>query len=198
MVLSKSGWVVSTLALVSTYLLAPQAQTSFAALHDGSFPEALLAVATLIQLALSAWVLLAVGLILLGGSSRLIRLMTPRLLRHALFAGAAGAIAITPAHAEPNLGPHDVQQHSLAGMKLPDRPTTSAPQADYTRSSVIVLPGDSLWAIAARSLPASATVSDIAAATARWHSANRAVIGANPHLIFPGQQLTPPLGKDLR
>lgn len=199
MCLSKSGWVVTALAVVSAWLLAPQAATSLEAVDGPSFPDALLALATLLQLALSMWVLLAVTLALLGSSSHLVRLTTPRLLRHALFAGAAGAIAVTPAYADPHLGPHEAPQHSLSGMKLPDRPSSAAtPDLVHTRFSIIVRPGDTLWAIAARSLPPSASAADIAAATSRWHDANRAVIGVDPHLIFPGQQLTPPLGKDRR
>lgn len=52
--------------------------------------------------------------------------------------------------------------------------------------------GDTLWAIAAEQLGTGATVADIAAAWPAWHETNRAVIGANPNLIHPGQQLLTP------
>jgi hypothetical protein len=35
---------------------------------------------------------------------------------------------------------------------------------------------------------------DIAAAWPRWYAANRAVIGPDPGLIRPGQELMPPSG----
>lgn len=197
--LSKSGWVLSVLAITSTYLLMPEARESLEALRGPSFPDALLALTTLVQLLLSLWVLLAISLTLLGGSSRLVRLVTPRILRRALFAGAVGALTIAPAHAETHLGPYESSQHSLSGMRLPDRPSMllDATAGQAVLPSLIVQPGDSLWVIATQSLPAGASVAEIAEMTTRWYDANRAVIGPSPHLIFPGQQLTRPLGKEL-
>jgi nucleoid-associated protein YgaU len=57
--------------------------------------------------------------------------------------------------------------------------------------SATVEPGDSLWVIAARHLPADATDSDIDTTWRAWYSANAEVIGANPDLIIPGQHLLP-------
>lgn len=57
---------------------------------------------------------------------------------------------------------------------------------------VTVLRGDTLWAIAAAHLGPGAGAEEIAAEWPRWHQHNRAVIGADPDLIHPGQQLTPP------
>ena len=56
-------------------------------------------------------------------------------------------------------------------------------------------PGDTLWSLAARDLPAD---SPDAAITARWHAiyaANRSLIGPDPDVIVPGQRLRLP-GKD--
>ncbi len=61
---------------------------------------------------------------------------------------------------------------------------------------MVVRPGDTLWAIAARSLPAGATQRRDRPCLRRWHAANRDVIGDDPNLIFPTQRLAPPLGKD--
>ncbi len=64
--------------------------------------------------------------------------------------------------------------------------------------AVVVQPGDSLWRIAARELAARAgttehpTDGQIAREWPRWYAANRAVIGPDPNLIYPGQRLTPP------
>lgn len=58
--------------------------------------------------------------------------------------------------------------------------------------AVVVHRGDTLWAIAAQHLGPDATAEEVAEAWPRWHEANRAVIGDDPHLILPGQQLLPP------
>lgn len=58
--------------------------------------------------------------------------------------------------------------------------------------TVTVHRGDTLWSIAAAHLGTTATLEQIAESWPRWHAANRAVIGGNPHLILPGQQLRPP------
>jgi len=57
---------------------------------------------------------------------------------------------------------------------------------------VIVHPGDSLWKLAARDLGPGADDTDIDAAWRNWYAANRALIGADPDLIQPGQRLQPP------
>lgn len=59
-------------------------------------------------------------------------------------------------------------------------------------SGVVVQPGDSLWSIAARGLPADATAARIDAAWREWYRSNHDVIGDDPNLIRPGQYLTAP------
>lgn len=60
-----------------------------------------------------------------------------------------------------------------------------------------VRPGDTLWGIAARQLRARDDAAPPGAAVERYwrsiYSANRAVIGADPDLIFPGQVLVLPV-----
>ncbi len=76
-----------------------------------------------------------------------------------------------------------------------DWPATPAPHPaapEVVRHPVVVLRGDSLWSIAARHLPATATPPEIEQAWHHWYAANAAVIGDNPDLILPGQILTPP------
>lgn len=85
---------------------------------------------------------------------------------------AAGATATAP--------PAGAATGDLS-LDWPDTPTT-----------VVVEPGDSLWALAARHLPSSATDAEIAAAWPSWWSANRSVIGDDPDLLHPGQRLQPP------
>jgi nucleoid-associated protein YgaU len=57
---------------------------------------------------------------------------------------------------------------------------------------VLVRPGDTLWAIAARELGPGATAAQVAAEWPRWHAANLHRIGPDPDLIVPGWHLRPP------
>lgn len=97
--------------------------------------------------------------------------------------GVALAGSLTaPAHATPDRPRPDL----LSGLPLPDR---AQGPAHPVRRGVVVRPGDSLWTLAERDLPAAAPdrlVSD------RWHEIyrrNRGVIGPDPDLIHPGQVL---------
>jgi nucleoid-associated protein YgaU len=57
-----------------------------------------------------------------------------------------------------------------------------------------VVPGDCLWSIAARVLGSSASSSATDRGWRAIYAANRAAIGENPNLIYPGLLLTlPPL-----
>jgi nucleoid-associated protein YgaU len=77
-----------------------------------------------------------------------------------------------------------------------DRPAADR-ASDPTHGAVVVLRGDTLWSIARRHLVATGhpapTDTDIDAEWRRWYAANRAVIGADPDLILPGQRLAPPV-----
>lgn len=64
------------------------------------------------------------------------------------------------------------------------------PGADPTE--VVVQRGDSLWSIVAAALGPFSTEVDVAHAWPAWYQANRATIGPDPHLIFPGQVLQAP------
>ncbi|MRK01019.1 LysM peptidoglycan-binding domain-containing protein [Aeromicrobium sp. S22] len=199
--LSGWGWAMTALAAGSVYVLAPEAASSADALAGPSFAAALLALGSLVQLALSGWVLGAVLLTLAARSSRLACAVMPAAMRRALFVGAVGAMTLAPAHAEEIAAPGSRAPHSVNGLRLPDRPTAAAPsdvtsRARATPRPVIVRPGDTLWAIASRSLPPDASPAVVAHAVERWHAANRTAIGSDPDLIFPGQHLTPPTGKD--
>jgi len=93
---------------------------------------------------------------------------------------------------------------------LPDRPTPRAKGQD-TRllspalraqasvvDSVTVRRGETLWSIAARHLGPEATDAQVAAEWPRWYAANRRVIGDDPALIHPGQQLVAPIAEVAR
>jgi nucleoid-associated protein YgaU len=108
----------------------------------------------------------------------------------------------------------------LAGLPVPDRATAVTrmavvfshadqhphtthphahphPHAGTTRPErVTVVEGDTLWRLAARTLPASARDARVAN---RWHhlyELNRDVIGDDPNLIQPGQRLLLPTGSE--
>lgn len=57
---------------------------------------------------------------------------------------------------------------------------------------VTVVAGDSLWAIAARSLGGNATEADIAREWPRWYQTNRERVGADPDLLSIGTVLIAP------
>lgn len=74
-------------------------------------------------------------------------------------------------------------------------PTTGSktePVSDPSTASTVhvVRPGDSLWRIAATHSPASSDGGDIQARAQALYEENRDVIGAEPDLIHPGQELT--------
>lgn len=76
------------------------------------------------------------------------------------------------------------------------RPVSLAPSAQTSSEAHLVRPGDSLWSISAGTLGPDATDAQIAAEWPRWYAANRGVIGPDPHLIHPGQELVAPEPKD--
>ena len=66
---------------------------------------------------------------------------------------------------------------------------TKAQSEDNSISSIVVRPGDSLWSITSERLGPNATPQQIANAVERIYALNRGRIGADPNLIFPGQNL---------
>lgn len=65
-------------------------------------------------------------------------------------------------------------------------------QRPSSTREVVVRRGETLWSIAATHLGPGATDAEVAAAWPRWHAANSAVIGRDPHHLLPGTRLTPP------
>ncbi|MCW2598982.1 MAG: hypothetical protein JWM02_811 [Frankiales bacterium] len=77
-------------------------------------------------------------------------------------------------------------------------PHTALPGREAVPSSLVVQPGDSLWAIAARHLGSQVSDAQVARAWPRWWAANRAVVGDDPDLIQPGARLVPPARNQTR
>ena len=179
-------------------------------------------VATLAALAGWTWLLVAAVLTViaaLGGSGRpplerAARRVAPHGTRRALAGllglGAlaipaatlpAGATRLESAPAVASAGVRWGQLHSrppgaiVHGLPLPDRPTGTMPVRTVENrrpQTVVVMPGDTLWAIAARSLGPHASTTAIARAWPAWYAANRSAIGRDPDLIMPGTVLRPP------
>ena len=78
----------------------------------------------------------------------------------------------------------------------PDLAHPAPPGAHPAGRTVEVQPGDTLWAVAARSLGPGASDAAIAAEWPRWYGANASVIGPDPDLLQPGQVLVAPTAPD--
>lgn len=103
----------------------------------------------------------------------------------------AGSLLAPPAGAEERSRPT-----TLEGLVLPDRPTAApnlrAREPPAVSAWVTVLPGDSLWGISRRLLPADAPAGSITDLTRTLYTLNRTTLGADPDLIRPGQRLHVP------
>jgi len=89
----------------------------------------------------------------------------------------------------------DTAPASTAGRSV-RTPRVRTEQTEPSTAAYLVEPGDSLWRIAAFVLRSNGGDEPSSADIARFwpaiYSANRALIGDNPNLIFPGQQLLIP------
>lgn len=172
-----------------------------------SFEDLLLGAAEVLLITAAGWasvVLLAVvGEALTGGRLRVVRALgcPPRWHRWLLAvvtALLAGSFLAPPAGAEADRP----QRRGIDGLALPDRPTTPdqkprAREPPPVSAWVEVLPGDSLWEISRRALPAGSSPGSIADLTRRLHAHNRSTVGADPDLIHPGQRLrVPPVPRE--
>jgi len=151
-------------------------------LLSADLPTALRQLAALSLVAVGAWAALIGLLASWRPTARLARVLTPRMLRAALFTTVSGTLAIAPAHAA----------GELDGLPFPDRGTTAEPIAVSTGGHHVVQAGESLWTIATDALPPEATAAQVASTCAAWYDANRVAIGPDPDLIHPAQQLTAP------
>jgi hypothetical protein len=102
-------------------------------------------------------------------------------------ARTAGAPAWTP-----DRPARPVRRAATTDVRL----VTCWPERPLVEDVVVVRRGDSLWHVAARALGAGASDAEVAEAWPRWYAANRAVIGADPSVLEPGQVLRPPARHD--
>ena len=155
----------------------------FVALRGDEFPSALLALVSVVTVAVGAWALLVALLASTPALRGLAVALTPRVLRGLVFAGVAGALSVPTAHAE---------DRGVDGLRLPDRPLVARAEPAAKQSAVAVRSGDTLWAIARDRLGSGAAAAATVREVERWHTANREVIGDDPDLSHPGQRLDPP------
>jgi hypothetical protein len=114
---------------------------------------------------------------------------------------ATSFLVVVPADS-PSPGTSDSPvSHRPSERPQVDRPAGSPASADLLTGRpaavdadefVVVRRGDTLWSLAAARLRPSATPAEIDAEWRRWYAANRAVVGADPDLILPGQRLRAP------
>ncbi|GCD91631.1 LysM peptidoglycan-binding domain-containing protein [Nocardioides sp. LS1] len=112
-----------------------------------------------------------------------------------------GGLTTTAALADtPQAPPQDLRASAIVarvvnGLPLPDRATATTAVAGHPvrrAERVTVHRGDTLWGIAARDLAPGASDADINTHWQAIYAANRGVIGADPGLIHPDQQLRLP------
>jgi nucleoid-associated protein YgaU len=75
---------------------------------------------------------------------------------------------------------------------LAAQPVRAAQGTPPAEREVTVLAGDTLWDIASQQLGPTASDVEVALHWPRWYEANKARIGANPHVLLPGQILKAP------
>jgi nucleoid-associated protein YgaU len=155
----------------------------FVGLRGDEFPAAMLALISVVTVAVGAWALLVALLASTPALRGLAVALTPRILRGLVFAGVAGALSVPAAQAD---------DRGVDGLRLPDRPMVAGIEPVAKQSTVVVQSGDTLWAIARARLGPRGNVAATAHEVDRWYAANRKVIGDNPDLIHPGQRLDPP------
>lgn len=119
----------------------------------------------------------------------------PRVLRRLVLGGVGVALVATPTPALAAGPGHEPSRADPApGLRVPARTLGGAvtPSAGVS-DTVRVEAGDCLWHLARSRLPSSATGAEVAAAAAATYRLNRRLIGPDPDLIKPGQQLSLPL-----
>jgi hypothetical protein len=136
-----------------------------------------------------------------GGCASVAAAVAPRAMRGLVVASlgisvldataASGAIAaaVSPPSATPPAFETDHVLGAAPRSAVGTLPPLDRPGA---RPLVTVEAGDCLWTIVRRHLGPQASAAEIATEWPRWYAANRTLIGPDPDLIQPGQQLAVP------
>ncbi|TIC87421.1 hypothetical protein E8D34_09825 [Nocardioides sp. GY 10113] len=199
-----AGWCAATAALGATGLLAAPAvwRPHSPDPTPTTFVDLLVAGCAVTATLAAAWLWLLTTLVALpalagrapgpGGAGRGAgRSLALALCGLAVVAGAGTATAAGPTDrpaepAAPTAPPEPAASRVLDGLPLPDRPVGGL------RPTVRVTDGDCLWSLAQARLGVGARDGEVAAYVARLHARNRDVVGSDPDLIHPGQELRLP------
>lgn len=208
----------ATVAGLLLLVAAPSPWAAVDALREppaGDPTASLVALISLLAWLLTAWLLVTVALTAgghlpgaLGRACRTaVRRVAPVGVRRAVEVAlglsiVVGVVGAPPAAASPGAaGPApaaaslDWAAPSTADLDWAATPAAAPGPAEAT-DSVVVQPGDSLWAIAERDLAARTGTkpsdADVAQAWPSWWAANRDAVGADPDVISPGTELDPP------
>jgi len=195
-------WLVATAA---TGLTAAWAAPDLRAVPTApSFDRLVVGVAAGALTACAAWAWVVTGIVVaqaLGGRPRAAAPGVPHWLR-TLVLLACGLVVVgggAAQAADGGAGGRSDPREVLAGLPPPERvlgglrPVPPAPEP--AERVHVVDPGDTLWDIAATDLGGQPDDGRISAHSHRIHQLNLAVIGSDPDVIHPGQQIrmpTPP------
>ena len=208
-------WLLATGVLASLAIVLAPSLGRAPDLATGPFEEALVVACEGVILGCGTWFWAVTSVVVLDAARGRAgpRSGVPAGLRRVLLSACGVALLgslTVPAHTAPEgsaTGDRAAPGAALVhGLPLPDRATAAghvgllvARHARAVRQqpgedvrTTLVRPGDTLWGLAVRDLPAG--VSDAAIAR-RWqeiYRANRTVIGADPDLIHPHQRLRLP------
>jgi LysM repeat protein len=113
------------------------------------------------------------------------------------FAGVSASSAAATSTSAPASDASMSRSATEATPTLPPVQHTPGPPLDPApaTSTVLVTPGDSLWRLSAQRLGSTASERQIAVDWPYWYRANRKVIGRDPNLLRPGEQLTVPVSE---
>jgi nucleoid-associated protein YgaU len=198
-------WLVLVGATGAVCLIAPRPPASGAVgswLLDAPPDLAISRLAAAAAWACLCWVTLALALVVVARTPGVVgragaaisRRVIPRGLRLGLEAAVGVSIVAAPVVAPAAA----FADHGDPAPTVPslDRPVAhrapSVPSNLLHAAHYVVQPGDCLWSIAREHLRPRAGDSAVATAWPRWYAANRHVIGPDPDVLQPGQQLVVP------
>jgi len=202
------------LVVLSWTLVWDMATTSIATVTAGlggpsggptsaTLPALLTGSSAVVALVVSSWLALSVSLTTAAALRQaphrpLPRVLSPRiavaLVGSLLGSGIAGhpAAATGTGAGTGADGRADPRSAALSGLPLPDRPAGPGDRDRPRGHTVTVAPGDSLWRISQRLLPATARAVELDRTWRNLYDANRRALGADPDLIHPGTPLRLP------
>lgn len=182
-------WLMATAVAAAVVATVRSDAVALAGGPGADLEAALLRVGSAVLVGCAGWAWLATTVVVLDaarGRTGAVR-GVPRAWRRAVLLACgtalAAGVAAAPATADPGLG----------GLPLPDRADGAASAHVVAGAAdVRVRPGDSLWALAADRLGPDASATEVDHAWRRLYRLNRSVVGPDPDLIHPGQQLRLP------